>query len=254
MSVYISTIIDYWWSQVSSLCVSVYINEKILPREHRNVGQEDWGSSEENIVNDASSVSEELQDKQFLIKFEVSALVEWRRRRRENFLPIHPRILTTCCCQTISAEKFSCRKLNCLVAAASVDLKEMESFILGSLLDETGLQWTGEHHWCMFWCDNCNHQCSPSGGWSVAASELVLVVTGACRLSWSYSTPALIVVDRTEPGEDRVTTSHLTPHTSHLTLQIMINQHSNTSELWTSLRLRLVHTSHSLADFLKIKK
>ena len=54
MSVYISTIIDYWWSQVSSLCVSVYINEKILPREHRNVGQEDWGSSEENIVNDAS--------------------------------------------------------------------------------------------------------------------------------------------------------------------------------------------------------
>ena len=41
MSVYISTLIDYWWSQVSSLCVSVYINEKILPREHRNVGQED---------------------------------------------------------------------------------------------------------------------------------------------------------------------------------------------------------------------
>ena len=93
----------------------------------------------------------------------------------------------------------------------------MENFILGSLLDETGLQWTGEHHWCMFWCDNCNHQCSPSGGWSVAASELVLVVTGACRLSWSYSTPALIVVDRTEPGEDRVTTSHLTPQTSNLT-------------------------------------
>ena len=120
MSVYISTLIDYWWSQVSSLCVSVYINEKILPREHRNVGQEDSGSSEENIVNDASSVSEELQDKQFLIKFEVSALVEWRRRRRENFLPIHPRILTTCCCQTISAEKFSCRKLNCLVEAAAV--------------------------------------------------------------------------------------------------------------------------------------
>ena len=58
----------HWWSQVL-----VNINEQILLKEHRSVG---WQTLSWEGNSQQCSVSEELQDKQFLIKFEVSALVE----------------------------------------------------------------------------------------------------------------------------------------------------------------------------------
>ena len=102
----------------------------------------------------------------------------------------------------------------------------------GKILVTAGLSEdeTAVHHWwppvsgvlvsvlcSLLWCDNCYHHPSPSGGWWVAASELVSVVTGAWRVETDcagvtpHSTPALIVVDRTGPGEDRRSSDHDQP-------------------------------------------